>query len=252
MKLAIVSDLHLNSINLSDAFFQETADVLLIAGDTCESRHLKKFDKVFKRICNCYERVFIICGNHEFYYNFHSDTLEQFEKFTKKFSNLQFLNNEVVDFLNGYRLIASTLWTDCNKQNPITMNVVKTAVDDYKLIKVLDPHYRKLQPADTVKLHKENIQFITEYLNHDKIIMLTHHAPTLMGCYNNQGDYAFASDLSDLILNNPQIKYWFHGHTHNSIEYEVGSCKIISNQRGYSHEQFKNVYESFIPKIIEI
>lgn len=251
MKLAIASDLHLDFKDLPDDFFQEKADVLLLAGDTCESRHLKKFEKTFKRICNHYKEVFLICGNHEFYHNFYPDTLEEVEKFTSKFDNLFFLNNDVIN-LHGYRLIATTLWTDCNKRNPLTVDIVKDVVKDYKLIKVLDTRYHNLHPRDTIRLNDTNVKFIKEFLNYEKIIILTHHAPTLMGCHNDHGDYAYASDLSDLILDNPRIKYWIHGHTHNSIEYFVGDCKVISNQRGYPSEEDLETYYSFTPKIIEI
>jgi predicted phosphodiesterase len=160
MKLAIASDLHLDFKDLPDAFFQEKADVLLLAGDTCESRYLKKFEKTFKKICNHYKEVFLICGNHEFYHNFYPDTLEEMDKFATKFDNLFFLNNDVVH-LHGYRLIASTLWTDCNKRNPLTVDVVKDGVKDYKLIKVLDSHYRKLHPRDTIRLNDTSVKFIT-------------------------------------------------------------------------------------------
>jgi hypothetical protein len=36
-----------------------------------------------------------------------------------------------------------------------------------------------------------------------------------------------------LILNNPQIKYFSHGHTHDSFDYMIGGCRVICNPRGY-------------------
>lgn len=35
---------------------------------------------------------------------------------------------------------------------------------------------------------------------------------------------------------------WSHGHTHKSVDYMVGDCRIVSNPRGYreSEEFFEN------------
>jgi hypothetical protein len=52
-----------------------------------------------------------------------------------------------------------------------------------------------------------------------------------------QGDLlnaAYASDLSEQILRLSNIKYWFHGHMHDSFEYMVGECQVKCNPRGYN------------------
>jgi hypothetical protein len=36
-----------------------------------------------------------------------------------------------------------------------------------------------------------------------------------------------------LILDNPQIKYFSHGHTHSSFRYKIGECRVVCNPRGY-------------------
>jgi hypothetical protein len=43
----------------------------------------------------------------------------------------------------------------------------------------------------------------------------------------------YVSDLDDLIFDNPQIKYWSHGHTHESVDYMIGDCRVVCNPRGY-------------------
>ena len=72
----------------------------------------------------------------------------------------------------------------------------------------------------------------------DKVVVVGHHAPSpqsvkpryerdhlMNGCYN--------SDLTELILDNPQIKVWTHGHQHNHKDYMMGSTRILANPRGY-------------------
>jgi len=41
------------------------------------------------------------------------------------------------------------------------------------------------------------------------------------------------SDLDNFILENSQIKYWSHGHTHVNLDYMVGDCRVVCNPRGY-------------------
>ena len=70
---------------------------------------------------------------------------------------------------------------------------------------------------------------------------MTHHAPTSKSVnieHSGQTlDYAYFSDLSDFILVNPSIKYWVHGHTHMNVDYMVGDCRVLSNQKGYRFEK---------------
>ena len=44
---------------------------------------------------------------------------------------------------------------------------------------------------------------------------------------------AYSSDLSEFILDHPQIKLWTHGHTHDTFDYMIGSTRIVCNPRGY-------------------
>jgi hypothetical protein len=58
---------------------------------------------------------------------------------------------------------------------------------------------------------------------------------------------AYSSDLSDFILDHPQIKVWTHGHTHHNFDYMIGDCRIVCNPRGYINyekqaENFKLQY----------
>ena len=63
----------------------------------------------------------------------------------------------------------------------------------------------------------------------------------------------YASDLSDLILDNPQIKFWTHGHIHTQFDYMIGTTRILCNPRGYAGyerraQEFDPGLEFDIPK----
>jgi Icc-related predicted phosphoesterase len=98
---------------------------------------------------------------------------------------------------------------------------------------------------DSVEDHKKMLDFIN-IVTQDKTkcyVAVTHHAPTpisIAECY--KGDTlmngAFASDLSEFIMDRPQIKLWTHGHMHNVSDYMVGETRVVCNPRGYAgHEQ---------------
>jgi hypothetical protein len=44
---------------------------------------------------------------------------------------------------------------------------------------------------------------------------------------------AFASDLSEFIMDRPQIKLWTHGHMHDPSDYLVDETRVVCNPRGY-------------------
>ena len=69
--------------------------------------------------------------------------------------------------------------------------------------------------------------------------MVTHHAPSKASIKPRyQSDHlmngAYSSDLSEIILDNSQIKVWTHGHTHDTFDYMIGSTRIVCNPRGYA------------------
>jgi Icc-related predicted phosphoesterase len=78
-----------------------------------------------------------------------------------------------------------------------------------------------------------------------KVVVITHHAPSFNSIteeyrrpssYHGNGGYA--SELSEFILDHPQIKVWGHGHVHSRHDYTIGTTRVLANPRGYAgHEQ---------------
>jgi predicted phosphodiesterase len=68
-------------------------------------------------------------------------------------------------------------------------------------------------------------------------VVVTHHSPSSLSSSQTYVDDilngAYYSDLSGLILDNPVIDTWVHGHTHESHHYSIGDTKVICNPRGY-------------------
>ena len=104
-------------------------------------------------------------------------------------------------------------------------------------------HYEKASrwsPEDSVEDHKKMVDYI-DIVTQDKskkYVVVTHHAPSsesIAECYKHDTlmNGAFHSDLSEFILDRPQIKLWTHGHMHNQSDYGIGDTRVVCNPRGY-------------------
>jgi DNA repair exonuclease SbcCD nuclease subunit len=99
----------------------------------------------------------------------------------------------------------------------------------------------KFSPEKSVEDHKKMLEFIRTTIATNpfsKFVIVGHHAPCKM---STKPQYekdvvvngAYSSDLSEFILDHPQIKLWTHGHTHDVYDYLVGTTRVVCNPRGY-------------------
>ncbi|WP_297505918.1 hypothetical protein [Ferrovum sp.] len=69
-----------------------------------------------------------------------------------------------------------------------------------------------------------------------KTVVVTHHLPSfksVAGRFQKSAmSAAFASNLDDL-LGSDKACLWVHGHTHDSLDYEVKGMRVICNPQGY-------------------
>ena len=101
----------------------------------------------------------------------------------------------------------------------------------------------RFTPEDTVQDHKKMLQYIqvtTAMLgsNPNKYVVVGHHAPSKASTHPRYKtevimNGAYSSRLDQFILDNPQIKLWTHGHTHEDFDYMIGSTRVVCNPRGY-------------------
>ena len=62
----------------------------------------------------------------------------------------------------------------------------------------------------------------------------------------------YHSDLSEFILDHPQIKLWTHGHTHHPFDYVIGETRIVCNPRGYENGSYSEDTGWDPEKVIEV
>lgn len=267
MKITLVSDLHLE-FGDCELVNSQNADVLILGGDIMIAQDLhdypestndliniiaknqqglgrrhessRLFRDFLRRVSREFPHVIYIAGNHEFYHGKYPETYDYLREEVARYSNIYFLEQEVKE-IDDITFIGGTLWTDMNKRDPLTINACASMMNDYRTIRVPSKGYAKLRPEVTIRQHDETVKFIKSKVegNRDKkYVVVGHHAPSKLSCKPRyQKDHllngAYSSDLSNLILNNPQIKLWTHGHTHDKFDYMIGETRIVCNPRGY-------------------
>ncbi len=235
MKLLIYSDLHLEFSALEVP--KTGYDAVILAGDIhlgCEG--IKWAKRVFSQL-----PVIYICGNHEFYHG-EIEAVFQSLRHEANGSNVHFCENQSVQ-LNQVRFLCSTLWTDFALNGDANLAIRRFArlMNDYRLIYW---NKKKLRPRDTFNFHLESrayleTQFSEPVADKTKTIVVTHHAPSRASLkyerIRHEWSAAYASAMDELIERSG-AKLWIHGHTHESVDYWIGSTRVISNPRGYSYQ----------------
>ena len=274
MKVALCSDLHLEfqDINIQNT---EGADVLILSGDILVAEDLHnhpevhpmdpvnipnlgrrqatalRFRDFIKRCSFQFPHVVVIAGNHEFYHGRWKDTIQHLRDEYSKFPNVYFLEQDL-KIIDDVTFIGGTLWTDCNKGDPLTLNALSGIMNDFRVIRNDEKAYIKLKPENTVFRHRQTVGYFKTVLDDrkdSKVVVVGHHAPTFHSVhekYRNDQlmNGGYASDLIEFILDHPQIVLWTHGHMHDPFDYMIGSTRVVCNPRGYAgHDAQADVFQ---------
>jgi Icc-related predicted phosphoesterase len=284
MKIAICSDIHLEfgTISLENT---EGADVLILGGDICVAKDIRlkddygimdRFDRsstihtFFQECCERFPHVIYIAGNHEHYHGDYIHTIADLRSRLSYLDNLHILDKELF-VLDDVTFIGGTLWTDMNKEDPITLIHMKGMMNDFRCVdngsRVTyfrdndgNSHERKsrFMPEDAVEDHKKMVDYIRLMIEgkfDQKFVVVGHHAPSRISTHPRYTDEAimnggYSSSLDEFIMDHPQIKLWTHGHTHEDFDYKIGSTRIVCNPRGY--DAYEDRADRFQLKYVEI
>ena len=274
MKIALASDLHLEfqDINLKNT---ENAEVLILSGDIMVAEDLHnhpsvhsnntvnipdlgrrqetalRFRNFLSRCSFQFPHVIYIAGNHEFYHGRWSASLDHLREECAKFPNVYFLERDI-KIINEVSFIGATLWTDMNNGDPLTLHAISDMMNDFRIIRNDEHGYTKLRPAHAMYRHQQTIGYLKAVLpdmKDKKVVFVGHHGPSSMSTHPRYAnDYlmngGYRSDLSELILDNPQIVLWTHGHMHDPFDYMIGTTRVVCNPRGYAgHDPQADVFE---------
>jgi hypothetical protein len=146
MKIALCSDLHLEfeDVNLKNT---EGAEVLILSGDIMLAEDLhnhpptvvspyesytelgtrqkaaQRFRDFLSRVSFQFPHVVYVAGNHEFYNGRWKESLTHLREECGKLPNVYFLERDI-KVIGEVSFIGATLWTDCNKGDPLTLHAL--------------------------------------------------------------------------------------------------------------------------------
>ena len=282
MKIYVTSDIHLE---FGDCMIknEDDAQVLILSGDIMVAQDMHdhpdmnsdmqsvvnipdlgrrqatalRFRDFLKRCSFQFPHVVYVAGNHEFYHGKWPLGVEYLRSECGKFPNVHFLEKDTVT-IDDVTFVGGTLWTDMNKFDPITLHSVRDMMNDFRVIRNSDKGFRHFSPADAAQRHKETVGYIKTVVEgnpNGKFVVVGHHAPSFLSVHKQyKNDHimngAYYSDLSELILDHPQICLWTHGHTHEDFDYMIGDTRVICNPRGYIGYETRAY--NWQPKLVEI
>ncbi len=270
MKITLVSDLHLEFSDCYDIKNADNADVLILGGDIMiaedlhdhphvpsiyehgsfadlgrKQKRVQTFRDFLTRMSNIFPHVIYIAGNHEFYNGKWVKGIQYLRETCAVYPNVHFLERDSVK-INDVTFVGGTLWTNMNKGDPLTLHAVRDMMNDFRIIKNDEKGYTNLKPADTAIRHRETLGYIRSVVAErpdEKFVVVGHHSPSFQSVHESYAhetlmNGAYHSDLSEFILDHPQIKLWTHGHTHHCFDYTIGETRIVCNPRGYHSDGY--------------
>jgi predicted phosphodiesterase len=263
MKIQVVSDLHLE-FNTDIELVNAGADVLVLAGDICLADHLYsnptagldnliqkgwyakdaiRYRKFFKQVSERFPKIIYIMGNHEHYSGRWSRTADVLRQEVARYRNIHFLEQDKL-VIGDVVFLGCTLWTDLNRDDPLTEYHVKSLMNDYRAItQDTNGKFHKLNPITTRQKHHQSVEWLKMMLEEDKrkTVIVGHHAPSHQSIhpkYQNETimNGAYVSNLEWLMVGTDHIALWVHGHVHDPHDYVVNKTRVICNPCGYPGE----------------
>jgi Icc-related predicted phosphoesterase len=272
MRIKLVSDLHLefSDINIVN---DQNYDVLILGGDIMIAQDLhdhpeltnssdqaaiangtglgrrqeraQRFRDFFKRCSFQFPHVIYIMGNHEFYNGKFYAGIDYMREECAKYSNIYMLEQDT-KIIDDVTFIGGTLWTNMNKRDPLTMHAIEGMMNDFRIIKNDKRNYASMSALDVAIRHDKTLDYIKLMVQENKdnkCVVVGHHSPSFQSCHPSYAhetlmNGGYHSDLSEFIMDHPQIKLWTHGHTHHPFDYTIGETRVVCNPRGYENDGY--------------
>jgi len=267
MKLLILSDLHaeFSAFELAAGL---DYDLAILAGDILgPGRLVARWLRDPRRLGD--KPALHFAGNHEYYEGVLEPEAAEMRR-QARLHGVHFLDcDELV--AGGVRFLGCTLWTDFQVRieapglpgepaalfsdaRRAMMESSRYVADCHaiRLDDVYDSDWRRsrlLTPMDTLRIHRRHRAWLRKKLKEPfagPTVVVTHHAPHRQSLVPRYAQHwssgAFVNELPLDLFEVPVL--WVHGHTHDSFDYRVGGCRVLSNPRGYKdrHGQFENAH----------
>lgn len=225
MKLRVVSDLHFEfhrdgGWGLAQEISEgQPFDVLVVAGDLCDGRGLEdSLEFLAERI---QRPIVYVLGNHELYLSSPTKAFEVARKLEAKIPHLHVLERQAIE-IEGQRFVGATLWYP----HPVELSTDR-GMGDFNYIEGFAEWVHPEAVASAAYLEKEILPgdvVVTHFLPHLDSILPLYRQSKINGYFvHNVGG----------LVEKKGAKLWIHGHTHGTLDYHVGSTRVVCNPHGY-------------------
>lgn len=229
--------------------------VLLLLGDIWNGTRPLSFAGAnwMAGVASRFKAVVVVLGNHDYWTSHLTDLPRKWRAMLAEtgLDNVHLL--ELADgvdqgsvVVDGVRILGGTLWTDMHRGDPIVQSKFdfelgmggKPLWNDRNFIRA--GGYSKFGSRAWLSRHRATVANLRKALTvgDEPVLLATHHSPCMVSAppYGNDAlaSYFYASDLSELILDNPRITRVLHGHTHTKLSYMMGDVRVQCNPRGYA------------------
>jgi len=228
MRIQIMSDLHLEfhadrGKSFIDSLDFDGTDVLVLAGDISNAHGivfaLEQFSRKFKK------RILFVAGNHEYYGSSKKDVDRAISNCiargpTGRVSHAEFLNRDFVHHDHEPRFVGTTMWFKDLKGPDWAMNDF-VQIEDFR--------------GWVYDENRKDESFLEKNI-YEGDIVITHYLPSydcVDSKYKDSNLNCFFVNEMSHVIKKQKPKLWIHGHTHESVDMNIGDTRIICNPFGY-------------------
>jgi Icc-related predicted phosphoesterase len=222
LRIRVLSDLHLEFHRDGGASFlgplaARDDEVLVVAGDLTNAARL---GATLRRLAERFPAVVYTLGNHEYYGSDRESVHASVRDACARSANLHWLECSSA-VIGGVRFVGSTLWFPEDRQAP------KWGLNDFHLIHDFEDW--------VYEDNRRAVVYLREAARPDTVVV-THHLPSQRSVHpmfaGSPLNPFFVSDVEET-LRARQPPLWIHGHTHVSMDYRIGSTRVVCNPFGY-------------------
>ncbi|KAK3639753.1 hypothetical protein LTR56_012330 [Elasticomyces elasticus] len=222
LSLQYMSDLQLERIHYEHTV-TPAGPVLILAGDIGRFCDYDKYRDFLTNVCNAYELVLLIAGNHEFYGSSREEGLEAAARPVCELpmhGKLQFLNRGRADIPGSdVTVLGCTLHSHISPDYTALTN-------DFERIKNWSVKAHNEEHAKDLQWLKASLKDIVKNEPQRKVVVVTHYAPLFQSVAhpmneNNALAQCFSSSALEDVrreVNMPSASYWIFGHTHRNAQ----------------------------------
>lgn len=196
--------------------------VLILAGDI--SSYLTHIEALYRWLVIRFEAVIHVAGNHEYY---GSTIFVRDRELSSLSAHYGVYYAGMIPRLNtiaGQKFFYGTMWTEISPTAASIQYGDSSAIEDFAVERI-------------TTIHKQfKASLISEIQQGDDLVVVTHHAPSWQAL---GGNFQPAAGLNEYFVTNMDyfmghpIKFWFHGHCHDTFEKELGGTMVARYPVGY-------------------